>query len=396
MIPKIPPIEHPERYADFDLPRAKLEYALAEAKKKIDGKMLPDFRDCYPDHASVGNVYPKVQNDGGWNCGFWSGILWHLYELTGEPTYQEIALGQIGGYLHRIENRIGVNHHDMGFVFIPSCVAAWKLAGDEAAKKAAILAADNLLSRYHEKGKFLQAWGNVNDPADFRLIVDCLLNIPLLYWASSVTGDPKYAGIAYTHFNTTVDVCCRADASTYHTYYFDPATGAPVKGVTAQGASDESAWARGQAWGMYGPLLTYIYRKNEKALDVFKATASYYLNHLPQDYIAFWDLSFTDGDDEPRDSSSSAIALCAMLEGVKYMDVADPLRRIFVNATKRIINSLIDGYLTRDVPEANGLLLHATYSKPHGNGVDEMNIWGDYFYIEALHRMLDPAWKLYW
>ena len=286
MIPKIPPIEHPEKYADFDLPREKLLYALEQAKKKIDGRMIPDFTDCYPEHSSVHNVYAKVPNDRGWNCGFWSGILWHMYEMTGEEKYKQIALAQIPGYLYRIENKLGVNHHDMGFVFTPSCVAAYKLAGSEDGKKAAVLAADNLLSRYHEKGKFLQAWGNVNDPKDFRLIVDCLLNIPLLYWASAVTGDPKYDEIAYTHFNTTIDVCCRPDASTYHTFYFDPETGAPVKGVTAQGASDESAWARGQTWGMYGPMLTYIYRKNEKAFTTFCATTNYYLNHLPEDYIA--------------------------------------------------------------------------------------------------------------
>ena len=136
--------------------------------------------------------------------------------------------------------------------------------------------------------------------------------------------------------------------------------------------------------------------ENEKALALFKATTSYYLNYLPEDYVAFWDLSYTDGDDEPRDSSSTAIALCGMLEGIKYMDESDPLRKIFVNATKRLMNSLIDNYLTKDIPEANGLLLHATYGKPQGNGVDEMNIWGDYFYMEALNRMLNPDWKLYW
>ncbi len=395
MIPAIPAISDPAKYADFDLPKEKLQYALSEAVKKIDFA-LPDFTDNFPSHASVNNVYTKDKNTGGWNTGFWTGILWHAYQMTGNEKYKDVALSQIESYHHRIVNKIGVNHHDMGFVFIPSCVAAWKICKDEKAREAAILAADNLISRYHEKGKFIQAWGNIDDPNDFRLIVDCLLNIPLLYWASKETGDPKYETIAYNHFNTTIDVCCRADASTYHTYYFDPETGKPKKGVTAQGASDESAWARGQTWGIYGPMLTYIYKKNEKAMNVFKATTNYYLNHLPKDYIAFWDLSFTDGDDEPRDSSSDAIAMCGMLEGIKYMDESDPLRRIYVNACKRIMNSLIDNYLTKDIPESNGLLLHATYSKPHKNGVDEMNIWGDYFYMEALHRMLSPDWELYW
>ena len=395
MLPKIPAIKNAERYGDFDLPKEKLLYALGEAVKKID-YALPTFTEKFPEHASVNNVYEAVDNDDGWNTGFWTGILWHAYEMTGNEKYKEVALSQVPSYLYRIENKIGVNHHDMGFVFIPSCVAAYKLTGNEDAKRAALLAAEHLTTRFQEKGEFIQAWGNVNDPKDYRLIVDCLLNIPLLYWASEVSGNPKYDDIGFKHFNTTTDVCCREDASTYHTYYFDPETGAPVKGVTHQGARDDSAWARGQTWGIYGPLLTYAHKKSEKAMKIFRATTNYYLSYLPEDYIAFWDLSFTDGDDEPRDSSSNAIALCGMLEGIKYMDDSDPDKKIYINACKRIMNSLIDNYLTKDIPEANGLLLHATYSKPHKLGVDEMNIWGDYFYMEALHRMLDPDWALYW
>ena len=129
---------------------------------------------------------------------------------------------------------------------------------------------------------------------------------------------------------------------------------------------------------------------------MFKATANYFLNHLPEDYVPYWDLCFGDGSDEPRDSSAAAVALCALLEAVKQLPETDPDREIYKNAAKRIMNSLIDGYLTKDVPQANGLLLHAVYSKPRNNGVDEMNIWGCYFYMEALHRMLDPDWELYW
>lgn len=395
MIPAIPAIKNPERYADFELKREKLEYALSEAIKKIDFA-LPTFTDKFPDHASVNNVYAAVENNAGWNTGFWTGILWHAYQLTGDEKYKNVALHHVPSFHKRIVEKLGVAHHDMGFLYTPSCVAAWKLEGNEMAKEAAVLAADNLISRYHEKAGFIQAWGALGAKDNYRLIVDCLLNLPVLYWASEVTGDKKYEEIAYTHFSTTIDLCCRPDASTYHTYFFDVETNKPLKGVTAQGASDDSAWARGQTWGIYGPLLTYIYKKDPKALEVFKATTNYYLNHLPEDYIAFWDLSFTDGDDEPRDSSSNAIALCGMLEGIKYMDENDPLRKIYVNATKIIMNSLIDNYLTKDIPEANGLLLHATYGKPQRNGVDEMNIWGDYFYMEALHRMLDPDWELYW
>lgn len=395
MIPKKPEIVDPAKYCDVDLPREKLEYALGEALKKIDMNLEP-FAVLFPSHNSYNNVYKADKNTGGWNQGFWTGMLWHAYELTGnDDKYRNVALGQIPSYYKRIKEKLGVNHHDMGFLYTPSCVAAWKLDKNKQAKAAAIMAADHLITRYHPAAKFIQAWGDVNDVNSFRLIIDCLLNIPLLYWASEVTGDPKYDEMAYNHFNTTADVILRPDASTHHTYYFDPATGKPLKGVTAQGFSNDSAWSRGQAWGIYGPMLTYMYKHNDKAMEMFRATTNYFLNHLPDDYIAYWDLCFTDGD-EPRDSSAAAIALCGMIEGVKHMDDSDPDKRIYQNAIKHIMNSLIDNYLTKDIPESNGLLLHAVYSKPHNGGVDECNIWGDYFYMEALHRLLDPDWHPYW
>ncbi|MBQ9085543.1 MAG: glycoside hydrolase family 88 protein [Clostridia bacterium] len=395
MIPNIPEIKNPEKYGEFDLPREKLEYALAEALKKVD-KCIDQVGYLFPNEYSVGNVYKTVENVFGWGNGFWSGILWHAYQLTGNEKYKDTVLGQIPSYTKRITEKIGVNHHDMGFLFTPSCVAAYKLCGNEEARDAAIKAADHLCTRYQEKGQFIQAWGNVDDPKSYRLIIDCLLNIPLLYWASEVTGNPRYDEIAWNHFNSTIEVCCRPDASTYHTYYFDPATGAPLEGKTHQGAFDDSAWARGQTWGIYGPMLTYIYKKSDKALQVTKATINYFLNNLPSDYIAYWDLCFQDGSTEPRDTSSNAIALCGMLEIIKHMDESDPLRQIYINASKIIMNALIDGAISKDVPESNGLLLHQTYALPQGIGIDEHNIWGDYFYMEALHRMLDPEWELYW
>jgi unsaturated chondroitin disaccharide hydrolase len=126
--------------------------------------------------------------------------------------------------------------------------------------------------------------------------------------------------------------------------------------------SDDSTWARGQAWAMYGPMLTYAYTKDPAALEAFKAAADYYLDYLPADYVPYWDLSFGDGDYEPKDSSAAAIAVCALLEGIKHMDENDPQRQKFENAAKRIMNSLIDHYTTRAEMNANGLLLHATYN----------------------------------
>ena len=381
--------------SEFSDMREKLEYALSEALKKIDYAMPQFTNGKFPSNNSTGNVYEAVSNTSGWTTGFWSGILWHAYELTGERKYRDAANSTVDSFYIRIRDQIGVTTHDMGFLYMPSCVAAYELNGNALGKEAAIMAADHLITRYHEESEFIQAWGNVGADDNYRLIIDCLMNLSLLYWASEETGDSKYREIGYNHFKTTLEVCYREDGSSYHTYYFDKDTGEPLYGATHQGVSDESAWARGQAWGMYGPLLTYLYIKDEDAMKTFLKATDYYLNYLPEDYVAYWDLTFTKGD-EPRDSSSAAIALCAMLEGIKYMDESDPRRERYITACKNIMNSLIDNYISKDVPEANGLLLHGTFHKPYNSGVDEMTMWGDYFYMEALHRMLDPEWELYW
>ena len=156
MIPNIPEIADKQKYSAFDLPKERLEYALAEALKKID-LCIEQVGDKFPHEFSTNNVYPTVENVAGWGNGFWSGILWHAYELTGNEKYKNVVLSQIPSWTKRIEEKIGVNHHDMGFLYSLSCVAAYKLTGNEEAKAAAIKAADHLCTRYQEKGKFIQA-----------------------------------------------------------------------------------------------------------------------------------------------------------------------------------------------------------------------------------------------
>ncbi len=198
---------------------------------------------------SQNNFYVPKENES-WTSGFWTGQLWIAYELTGEQRYKEAAQIQVKSFLERIEKKIGVNFHDMGFLYSLSCVAAYKLVKDDVGKKAAILAAEHLITRYREDGEFIQAWGDVNAKDNYRLIIDCLLNLPLLYWATDVTGDETFADIAKKHINTSLKVIMREDCSTHHTYFFEHGTGKPLYGETNQGYSNDSAWARGQAWGI--------------------------------------------------------------------------------------------------------------------------------------------------
>ncbi|MBR5505441.1 MAG: glycoside hydrolase family 88 protein, partial [Clostridia bacterium] len=166
-------------------------------------------------------------------------------------------------------------------------------------------------------------------------------------------------------------------------------------GGTKQGLSDTSAWSRGQAWGVTGPTFTYSYMKNDEIMDKYYSIADYYIANLPKDYVAYWDLSFTSGD-EPRDSSAASIAVCGLLEACKSMPLDKAHKKLYWETAEKIMNSLIDSYTTKDDPKSNGLLKHATYYYAGNLGIDECNIWGDYFYMEALMRFLNPDWKKYW
>ncbi|MBY3181739.1 glycoside hydrolase family 88 protein [Rhizobium sp. 25PS6] len=382
----------PQPIADPEV-KAALDLAVEQIRRN-----LPQFTHASQNHSSVGNFYRAVANDQ-WTAGFWPGELWLAFEHSGEAVFRDAAQVQVQSFLHRIENRIETDHHDMGFLYSPSCIAAWKLVGDEDGRKAAILAADQLIERFQPVGQFIQAWGRKGVAEEYRYIIDCLLNLPLLYWASRETGDPKYREIALIHARTTLANSVRPDDSTYHTFYMDPVTGAPVRGATKQGYRDDSAWARGQAWAIAGMALSYRYERIEEYRRTFDRLLAFYLNRLPADMVPYWDLVFSDGDGEPRDSSSASITACGLLEMADLVE-PEPAARYRMLA-RRMMKSLADHYAVKDPTVSNGLVLHATYSKKspfntcRGEGVDECVSWGDYYYMEALTR-LSRNWSSYW
>lgn len=386
----------------------KEEITAAEVEKAMDFateqvvRNLPEFTYKFQNAFSEGGFYRPIENRN-WTTGFWTGEIWLAYEWCKDQEKKE-ALKQAGevqidSFLTRINEKVEVDHHDMGFLYSPSCVAGYKLIGSEKGKEAAIKAADQLISRFQPVGEFIQAWGPMNQPENYRFIIDCLLNLPLLYWATEETGDEKYREIAEKHIHTAIANVIREDYSTWHTFFMNMETGAPDHGATCQGYRDGSAWARGQAWGIYGCALAYKYTGREEYIDNFKHVTGYFLEHLPSDLVPYWDLEFGEGSEEPRDSSSASIAACGMLEMAKYMKEEDGA--YYTSVAKKLMKSVADNYAVKDSCISNGLVLHSTYSKksPYNTctpeGVDECNIWGDYFYMEALTRLHGP-WKLYW
>jgi len=389
---------------------AEAEAALDRATAQVALNVKVYGADCQ-NHSSRGGTYPPCANDQ-WTTGFWPGEVWLAYERTGDPSFLRSGAAYVESFHDRIARKVSVDHHDMGFLYTPSCVSAWKLTGNERAWDAAILAARQLLTRFQEKGGFFQAWGPMGARENYRFIIDCLMNLPLLYWAAGETGEAEFAEKADRHAATCLAHSFRADRSTFHTFFMDIETGAGVRGETCQGFRADSAWARGQAWAVYGLALAYGRDGNAEQLDLFRGVTDFYLSRLPADLVPYWDLSFSpadvagrgpygpDASSEPRDSSSAAIVACGLLEMADRLgatDYADACRLL----ARKTVASLARRYAVTDPAPGKGLLLHGTYSKKSAyntcteEGVDESLAWGDYFYMEALTR-LTRKWAPYW
>lgn len=391
---QVEPIHNREKYLSTALltreeVRGAMDQVVARTRRNMDY-----IKDRFPYPAAKNGKYEVIDNIE-WTDGFWTGLLWLCYEYTGDAAFRQQAERNVESFLNRVEKRIELDHHDLGFLYSLSCVAGYKLTGAGKAKQAGILAADKLMERFQEKGGFIQAWGELGAKEHYRLIIDCLLNIPLLYWATEVTGDKTYEKAARRHYVTACNNVIRDDASAFHTFYFDPETGEPVRGVTRQGFSDDSAWARGQAWGVYGIPLNYRYTRDESAFNLFAGMTNYFLNRLPEDDICYWDLIFGDGSGHARDSSAAAVAVCGIHEMGKYLPETDPDKVTYQYAMHRILRSLMERYTNPDPEAGSPILLHGVYSWHSGKGVDEGNIWGDYYYMEALMRFYKD-WNLYW
>lgn len=373
--------------------KEKIDYVVRDIAVKLK-KNIQKFDGRFPAETCVDGKWPLTENTE-WTTAFWPGQLWLAWELTGDNEFKDAAESYLPSYKTRVDRKIDVETHDLGFLYTLSCVSAWRLTGNVDARKYALNAADLLLDRYNSTAGIIQAWGDLNDPEQQgRMIIDCNMNLPLLYWASRQTGDPRYQRAAIHHVGQAARYLVRPDASTYHTYYFDVISGKALFGNTHQGFSDTSCWSRGQAWGIYGFLLSYVYTGDKNLIELSRKLAHYFLNRLPEDSVCHWDLDLNRTDAE-RDSSGAAIAACGLLELSKTLPPVDEYRSFYENAALTIIDSLIENYYSSTEEDCEGLLKESVYHMPSGKGVNECCSWGDYFFMEALMRVRQ-SWYPYW
>ncbi len=360
--------------------------------KKID-KNIEKFGNDYPASASVHNKYPLVKNVE-WTTSFWTGMLWLAYEVTKEEKYKKLAQVHCLDFENRLVKGIEIDTHDLGFLYTLSCVANYKITKNEKYKEVAIKSADKLISRYSDKAKIIQAWGDLKDPKQQgRMIIDCNMNLPLLYWATEVTGNKIYKEIAYNHAKQAQKYIVREDNSTYHTYYFDINTGEGKYGDTHQGYDDNSCWTRGEAWGIYGFLLSYIHTGDESFLETSIELSKYFIKHMDKEDVIEFDFQ---SPLKPKiyDSSAMAITLTAFIDLVKYVNDKNLVEEI-KKAIELMMKILDEKAFDKNV-ENEGVLKLSTYNYNENRGINEFNIWGDYYYFEALCKLSNIDYKNYW
>ena len=329
----------------------------------------------------------SLAEDGGWVGGHWVGLLWLAYAYTRDREIERQAR-HWAILLSARQN--DTTTHDMGFLFELSHVLGANLTGDATLKDPALQAARTLTRRFNRKGGFFQAWGDLDASASLRggAIIDTMMNLDLLFWVSQETGEACFAEQALTHARTCLKRQVRPDFSTSHGADFDPETGEFIKLSTYQGLSADSCWSRGHSWSVYGFSDCYRATKDPVFLAAARSLAEHALARLPDDLIPYWDYDSPLIPHDVRDSSAAAILGSGLLHLASLEPDAALAERWTVSA-EDILRSLWETYTSRESQEPS-LLIHATRSKPEGY-MDHGLIYGDYYFVEGLLRLIDPA-----
>lgn len=388
-------IRDKERFLTYEADQSVLKEAMEFSVSKVHGLVDEFGVENFPDSKVENNKYSPCKNINGWTTGFWTGMVWLAYEWSNEEKLKEVAMAHLDNFNDRLDKRVKLNHHDIGFLYSITSVAGYKILGDKNARVTGIKAADLLMERFIEKVGIIDRGPVRAFPENYcQFIIDCSMNVPLLFWAYEETGDKRYYNTAVTHMKNAVKYALRDDGSTFQEVTFDRFTGELLMQTLNQGYRTDANWARGQAWGIYGLALCYKYTKNKEFLTLSKCMANFYLNRLPEDDICGWDLVFRDNDCQ-RDTSAATPAICGLLELATHLPITDLDRMVYEKASLKMLQTLHHHYTSKKVEDSNGILLHGVYSFNRLTNIDDLCIWGDYYYMEALTRAL-TTWNCYW
>ena len=364
---------------------------IEETFKKVDAKLSKvtvRSRDKIVDGVDANGVH-KVVKPNGWTSGFWGGLNYMLYEYTKNEDYLATARSNEAQMDAGLANYEAL-HHDVGFMWHILSGANYKICGDEKSKVRNLFAASTLMSRFVLSGGYIRAWNQPWRGGDVTnwTIIDCMMNLPILYWASDIIGDDRFKQVAIAHAEMAMMDHVREDGSVNHIVEHDRETGEPVATYGGQGYEVGSSWSRGQAWGLYGFILSYIHTKDVRFLDTAKKIAHYFIANCCDDWLPRVDFR---SPSQPvyYDSTAGACAACGLIEIAKA--VGEHEGGMYMNAALNILKAMDKAFMNYD-PDRDDMLTHGTVLYPINDtqtgGVHISIIYGDYFYTEALLKLL--------
>lgn len=323
----------------------------------------------------------RVVAGGDWTSGFFAGTLWYMYEMSGVESWKKKAID----YTIKLEKeQYNGSNHDVGFRMFCSYGNALRLTNDSAYIPVLVQSAKTLIARYYEEVGCIRSWDFNDEVWQCPVIIDNMMNLELLFWASEQTGDPVYREIAISHALTTMKHQFRDDYSTVHVVDYDTITGEVRQKNTHQGYADESSWARGQSWGLYGYTMTYRFTRDERFLEQAEHIADFLLNHpnLPDDGVPYWDFNDPGIPDVPRDVSAAAIMVSALFELSTYSEKGAS----YELEAERILMNIWSRYRSMKGENYGFILDHSVGNLPGGSEIDVPINYADYYFMEALHR----------
>ena len=367
-----------------------LQYCLRQASNTLT--KLEDTVN-YPRSIASGSKEWRYVNYRDWTSGFWPGILWYAYAYSKDEKWKDAADKYSKGLFPLVDS--AAIDHDLGFQLYCSLGNGYLLTKNSSYKRVLLRAADSLAGLYNPKVGTILSWPRNVPGTDWPLrhntIMDNMINLELLFWASKNGGSQKLYDIAVNHALVTMHNQFRPDYSSFHVVVYDTATGKKIKAITHQGYNDNSLWARGQAWAIYGYTMVYRETKDLRFLDFAQKVTDIYLERLPKDLIPYWDFDDPAIPNVTRDASAAAVVASALLELSTLLTDKGKAEKYYDKAVGMLMELSSERYQSRNVNDA--FLLHSTGHKPNGSEVDASIIYADYYYIEAILRLKNISSK---
>lgn len=365
----------------FDIDKS-LDYCVKQAAKTI--AVLPHTL-AVPRNVAPGSKDWRLVNYEDWTSGFWPGILWYLYEYTGDTKWKDRA-DKYSRYLTPLSMRTATDH-DLGFQIYCSFGNGYRLTHNKEYKNIFVRTSDTLAKLYNPKVGTILSWPGMREKMNWphNTIIDNMINLEMLFEASKNGGSRSLYDMAVRHAEVTMENQFRTDNSVYHVVVYDTVSGKKIKAVTHQGYADESMWSRGQGWAIYGYTMVYRETKDPKFLDFAHKVTKVYLDRLPKDLIPYWDFDVPNISKEPRDASAAALAASGLIELSTYTKDKELARTYQQKAEEMLKELSTQRYLSGN--KNNAFLLHSTGHYPNKSEIDYSIIYADYYYIEALIRL---------